>query len=57
MDGEGDGESEGERDTEGDGGGSIDVWFVIPLQTVVASRDVIPGSFVSCCVSVSLPSS
>jgi hypothetical protein len=35
--------------TRGEGGTSIELWLVMPLHTVLASLDVIPGS-----VSVSL---
>jgi hypothetical protein len=55
--GECDKEGVGDRGVRGDGGTSIELWFVIPRQTLVASRDVKPGGPTSCCVSVSLPSS
>ena len=44
VEGEGDGESEsdGDRGVRGVGGGSMDDWLVIPRQTVVANREVIP---------------
>lgn len=56
--GDGDREIAGDKGDSGDGGASIDDWFVIPLQTVLAKRDVNVlglGGFRG--VSVSLPSS
>jgi hypothetical protein len=50
-------EEGGVNGIKGDGGTSIELWFVIPRQTLLASRDVIPVEIVFCGVSVSLPSS
>lgn len=49
MDGGGD--AEGVMGLRGDGGGSIAVWFVMPLHTVAANRRV--KSLVTYCVSAS----
>lgn len=50
-------EAAGDKGVKGEGGTSIEDWFVMPRQTVLAKRDVIPGGPRVCGVSVSLPSS